>query len=191
MHTGTHKDYFHLQTGIKIAHEPFGTTQPMDFIELEPCLLKNPRCKVLIASQKLLEDCILMWFIFPSWLSGGTHPQEAALNDCVITFEPLVKGWFSAIEFRCLIWNFCFVAVYKLRSLPVQTQLSSKPGGVEMKIRTVLRFFPFSSFFFLMRSVRHGLEFAATCKLSPESQQNLNSSRVPRPWQCEILVNVA
>lgn len=111
-----------------------------------------------------------MWFIFLWWLSGGTHPHEAVLNDGVITFEPLVKGWFSAIEFVCLIWNFCFVAVYKLRSLPVQTQLSCKPGGDEMKIRTVQRlglFFYF--FYFLMRSVRHGHEFAATWELSPES----------------------
>lgn len=44
-----------------------------------------------------------MWFIFLSRLSIGTHPHEAILSGGAITFEPLVKGHFSAIEFICLI----------------------------------------------------------------------------------------
>lgn len=76
-----------------------------------------------------------MRFIFLSQLSVGTHPHEAILNDSVITFEPLAKGCFSAIEFICLILFFCFVSVCKLRSPPVQIQLSSKPGGEKQMLK--------------------------------------------------------
>lgn len=127
-----------------------------------------------------------MWFIFLSWISVGTHPHEAILNDSVIAFEPSVKGCFSAIEFICLIlifFFFCFVPVYKLRSLLVQKQLSSKPGGIKQMLKWKLELCKAAFFFF----------FNELCQAWARVSYNLKSqSRVvtkPRPRQHGTLTN--